>query len=183
MVITFIIGNATWDLSLLWVGRCCFLFSALCSPPCPLSSTFSCSFPIHYFCNLFMICFLKELSFVLECGNTLQYSCLENPHGQRSLVGSSPWGRKELDTTGRLAQRSTLPLLGLSRGLIGKESACSAGEARDGCSVPGLGRSSGKGQGNPLQYSCLEYPVDRGAWWAKVHRVTESRTRLKWLTT
>ena len=103
MVITFIIGNATWDLSLLWVGRCCFLFSALHSPPCPLSSTFSCSFPIYYFCNLFMICFLKELNFVLECGNTLQYSCLENPHGQRSLVGSSPWGHKESDTTERLS--------------------------------------------------------------------------------
>ena len=51
-----------------------------------------------------MICFFKRtLNFVLECGNTLQYSCLENPHGQRSLVGYSPWGRKELDTTERLS--------------------------------------------------------------------------------
>ena len=46
-------------------------------------------------------------------------------------------------------------------------------------SVPGLGRSPGEGHGNPLQYSCLESSVDREAWWAMVHRVTKSRTRLK----
>ena len=40
----------------------------------------------------------------------------------------------------------------------------------------------GEGNGNPLQYSCLENPVDRGAWWAAVHRVAESRTRLKQLS-
>ena len=48
-------------------------------------------------------------------------------------------------------------------GLDGKESACSA---RDPGSIPGLGRSPGEGHGNPLQYSCLENPTDRGAWWA-----------------
>ena len=41
-------------------------------------------------------------------------------------------------------------------------------------SIPGLGRSSGEGNGNPLQYACLENPMDRGAWWATVHRVAES---------
>ena len=40
----------------------------------------------------------------------------------------------------------------------------------------------GEGNGNPLQYSCLENPVDRGAWWAAVHRVAQSQTRLKWLS-
>ena len=45
-------------------------------------------------------------------------------------------------------------------------------------SVPGSGRSPGEGNGNPLQYSCLENPMDRGAWWATVHRGTKSRTRL-----
>ena len=45
--------------------------------------------------------------------------------------------------------------------------------------VPGLGRSPGRGHGNPLQYSCLENPLDRGAWRATVHEVTKSRTRLK----
>ena len=45
-------------------------------------------------------------------------------------------------------------------------------------SIPGSGRSSGEGNGNPLWYSCLENPMDRGAWWATVHWVTKSRTRL-----
>ena len=43
-------------------------------------------------------------------------------------------------------------------------------------SIPGPGRSTGEGSGNPLQYSCLEYPLDRGAWQAAVHGVTKSRT-------
>ena len=42
--------------------------------------------------------------------------------------------------------------------------------------IPGLGRSSGEGNGNPLQYSCLENTMDRGAWWATVHRVKKSWT-------
>ena len=45
-------------------------------------------------------------------------------------------------------------------------------------SVPGLGRSPGEGNGNPLQYSCWENPMDRGAWWAPVHGVAKSRTQL-----
>ena len=45
-------------------------------------------------------------------------------------------------------------------------------------SNPGLGRSSGEGNANPLQYSCLENPMDGGAWWATVHRVAKSQTRL-----
>ena len=42
--------------------------------------------------------------------------------------------------------------------------------------IPGSGRSPGEGNGNPLQYSCLENPMDRGAWWATVHGITKSRT-------
>ena len=49
-----------------------------------------------------------------------------------------------------------------------------AGDIRDMGSIPGSGRSSKVRNGNPLQYSCLENPVDRGAWWATVHRVTKS---------
>ena len=45
-------------------------------------------------------------------------------------------------------------------------------------SVPGLGRSPGEGNGNPLQYSCWENPMDRGAWWAPVHGVAKSRTQM-----
>ena len=51
-----------------------------------------------------------------------------------------------------------------------------ARDARVVSSVPGLGRSPGEGNGNPLQYSCLENPIDRGAWWATVHEVTKSQT-------
>ena len=56
-----------------------------------------------------------------------------------------------------------------------------AGDARDVGSIPGLGRSPGGRNGNPLQYSCLEIPMDRGAWWATIHGVTKSWTQLsKW---
>ena len=54
--------------------------------------------------------------------------------------------------------------------------------AGDTGSIPGLGRSSGGGNGNPLQYSCLKNPTDRGAWLATVHRVAKSQTRLKQLS-
>ena len=56
----------------------------------------------------------------------------------------------------------------------GKESACNA----DSGSIPGLGRSLGEGNGNPLQYSCLENFMDRGAWMATVHGITKSWTQL-----
>ena len=58
---------------------------------------------------------------------------------------------------------------------VGKESACNAGDLG---SIPGWGRSPGGGNGNPLQYCCLENPMDRGAWWATIHGVTKSQTRL-----
>ena len=57
-----------------------------------------------------------------------------------------------------------------------KELPANAGDVRDSGLIPGLGRSPGEGNGNPLQYSCLENPIDRGAWWATVHRVAESDT-------
>ena len=60
-----------------------------------------------------------------------------------------------------------------------KNPPASAGDIRDLGPIPGLGRSPGGGNGNPLQYSCLENPMDRGAWRATVHGVTKSRTRLK----
>ena len=60
----------------------------------------------------------------------------------------------------------------------GSEVKASARNAGDLGSIPGLGRSPGEGNGNPLQYSCLENPMDRGAWWATVQGVAKSRTRL-----
>ena len=69
-------------------------------------------------------------------------------HGRRSLVGCSPWGRQESDTTERLHFHFSLSCIG-------------------------------EGNGNPLQCSCLENSRDRGAWWAAVYGVTQSRTWLK----
>ena len=65
---------------------------------------------------------------------------------------------------------------GLPWWLNGKESACKAGDPG---LIPGRGRSSGGRHGNPLLYSCLEDPMDRGAWWATVHGVVQSWTRPK----
>ena len=72
-------------------------------------------------------------------------------HGQRSLVGCSPWGLEESDTTERLHFHFSLSRIG-------------------------------EGNGNPLQYSCLENPRDGGAWWAAVYGVAQSWTRLKRLS-
>ena len=65
--------------------------------------------------------------------------------------------------------------------LVVKNPPAYAGDIRDAGSIPGLGRSPGGGYGNPLQYSCLENPMDRGAWWAMVHRLAKSQTWLKHL--
>ena len=81
-------------------------------------------------------------------GTPLQYSCHVKSHGWRSLVGCSPWGRSESDTTEWLHFHFSLSRIG-------------------------------EGNGNPFQCSCLENPRDRGAWWAAVYGVTQSRTRLK----
>ena len=73
-------------------------------------------------------------------------------------LGAMPWSPRQGDISSN-----------------GKKSACDAG---DQSLIPGLGSSFGEGNGNPLQYSCLENSMDRGAWWATVHGVTKSWTRL-----
>ena len=162
----------------------------------------------------------------------LQYSCLENPHGQRSLGAPGvqavtknwtqlkqpvfawriPWTEepgglqsmdcKELDMTEQ--HNSTLyqhwkglslnslnftdhKKLSPSNPLLYPDQAAlySTTLVSHMCCPSVLGiphPSTGEGNGNPLQYSCLENPVDRGAWWAAVHRVAQSRTRLKQLS-
>ena len=64
--------------------------------------------------------------------------------------------------------------------LVVKNLPDNAGDIRDLGSVPGSGRSPGGGHGNPLQYSCLQNPRDRGTWWATVHGVAKIQTQLKW---
>ena len=66
--------------------------------------------------------------------------------------------------------------------LVVKNLLANAGDIKDAGLIPGSPSSPGGGHGNPLQYSCLENPMDRGAWWATVHRVAQSRTRLKRLS-
>ena len=96
------------------------------------------------------------------------------------MVGYCPWGHKESDTTERLTH-TIVPLaqveikwaIGIPGGSDNKESAYNAGDPG---SIPGSGRSPGEGNGYPLQYSCLENPMDRGAWRATVHGVAKSQT-------
>ena len=69
--------------------------------------------------------------------------------------------------------------MGFSGTLVVKNPFANAGDIRDRGSIPGSGKTPGGGHGNPLQYSCLENPMDRGTWQAIVHRVTNSQTQLK----
>ena len=82
-----------------------------------------------------------------------------------------------------MALKSTVHCLLQLLALVVKNLSASAGDARDTVSIPGSGRSSGGGHGNPLQCFCLGNPMDRGVWQVTVHRVTKSRTRLKQLST
>ena len=68
-------------------------------------------------------------------------------------------------------------------GASGEEPTCQCRRTNDEGSIPGSGRSPGGGLGNPLQYSCLESPMDRGAWQVTIHKVTESLAPLKRLST
>ena len=63
----------------------------------------------------------------------------------------------------------------LHKGEVGSLEECNVGDLG---SIPGLGRSPGEGNGNPLQYSCLENPMDGGVWWATVYGVPKSQTQL-----
>ena len=67
--------------------------------------------------------------------------------------------------------------------LVVKNPPANAGDIRDARLIPESGRSPGEGYGSPLQYSCLENPMDAGAWRARVHRVAKSQTQLKRLST
>ena len=81
-----------------------------------------------------------------------------------------------LITEGRLRPHWGFPVV-----LVVKNLPVNAGDIRGAASIPGSGRSPGGGHGNPLQYSCLENPMDRGTWRATILRITKSQTRLKWL--
>ena len=92
---------------------------------------------------------------------------------QQKMLCSSSWHLKGIVL-------NCVPTWGFPGGSVGKESTCNSGDAG---SIPGSGRSPGGEHGNPLLYYCLENPMDIGAWWAMVHRVTKSQTWLKRLGT
>ena len=128
-------------------------------------------------------------------GQPLQCSCLRNSmdRGAWWATVCGAWKRHNIHTHshtntfkyGHLLKEPWLHIMAsfplLSNlgshffGLDGKESSCNEGDQG---SIPGLGRSPGGGHGNQLQYSGLENPRDRGAWWAAVHGAAKSRTRL-----
>ena len=74
----------------------------------------------------------------------------------------------------------SIPFWGFPGGLVVKNLPANAGASGDVISIPGPGRSPGGGNGNPLQYSCLGNFTEREAWWATVHRVAKSQTRLSY---
>ena len=86
-------------------------------------------------------------------------------------------GGRSLIKRGSISYKSTYTKSGASQVvLVVKNPPANAGDTGDMGSIPGLGRSPGGGHGNPLQYSCLENPMDRRAWQATVHRVAKSWT-------
>ena len=101
--------------------------------------------------------------------------------GKEFTCSAGDWFDSEVRNIPCRKDRLPAPVfLGFPGGSDGKESTCSVGYLG---STPGLGRSPGGGNGNPLWYSCLENPMDRGAWWATVHGVAKSQPWWKWLST
>ena len=94
---------------------------------------------------------------------------------------SDPWPLPQTCTKPRIKTHATEFKMG--RWLGSKKSACTAENTGDSGSIPESGRPPGGGNGNPLQFSCLENSMDRGAWRATVHGVAKSQTRLKRLNT
>ena len=116
---------------------------------------------LSYFCHFVKVLQLKV--FNMSKGHILephQYICIWAYPSQPPVLSST---------------QTTTSWIGLPCSSNGKESACNAGGPG---LIPGSGRSSGEGNGSPLQYSCLENPMDRVAWRATVHKFTKSWTRL-----
>ena len=167
----------------------------------PHSSTLAWYAAAHGFAKSWTRLSDLHFHFSLSCigegnGNPLQCSCLENlrdwgawwaavygvsqSRTQLKRLSSWPWRRftslqPKVYSLGCPCAGSWVSQQTSSNSSDGKEYACHGGDPD---SIPGLGRSPGEGKGNPLQYSCLKNPMDRGAWWATVHVVTKSRTQL-----
>ena len=108
-------------------------------------------------------------------GNPLQCSCLEDPRDKGAWWAAVYGVAQSRTQLKRLSSSSSSSSRGFPGGWDGKESACNAGATG---LIPESGKSPGEGNGSPLQYSCLENSVDRGAWPPTVHGVTKSQTQL-----
>ena len=115
--------------------------------------------------------------------NPLQSSCLENPRDVGAWWAAIYGVAQSRTRLKRLSSSSSRQCCWASQvELVVKNLPANAGNAGDTGLIPGSGRSPGEGHSNPLQYSCLENFMDRGAWQATVHRVSKSRTGLKRLS-
>ena len=147
-------------------------------------------------CLLFSWIYSPNMNCLLIAFCTLDGKLLEGGAASGCLCIPSLWENDRVTGALRVEKREWVGLKRLGRiwqqvmggrwelpwWLSGKESACNIGATGNAGSMPGLGRSFGGGHGNTLQYSCLENPMDRGAWWATVHSVAKSQTWLKRLS-
>ena len=146
---------------------CCYLFWMISQPWA--SSPFLTPRLLNSICSTLPALGLQEL---------LDFGCGEPP---ASLLGVSPNASLGWCCTGSFHHfgRRSCPRASEAL-LVVKNLPPHTGDVREWGSIPASGRSPGGGRGDPLQYSCLENLMDRGAWRAAVHRVTQSQTRLKW---
>ena len=111
-------------------------------------------------------------------GNPLQYSCLGSPMNRGAWWAAVHGFAKSRTQLSDFHYFTSRLWYGFPGGTVVKNLPASAGDSRDAGLIPGLGRSPGVGNGNPLQYSCLENPMDRGAQWATVYGTAKSWTCL-----
>ena len=101
-------------------------------------------------------------------------------HGQRNLMGYSPWGCKRVRHNWA-TNTHTHTIVWSSQVVQCRRLPVNAEDSKNAGLIPGLGRFPREGNGNPLQYSCLENPMDRGTWWATVHGVAKESDKTEWL--
>ena len=145
-------------------------------------------------CLLSVLCVWSESESRSVVSNSLRHHGLYSPGnspGQNTGVGEQPFQQRakpevnyelrSIITYQYWLINCTKCTILINGGTSGEEPACHAGDIGDSGLIPGSGRSPGGGHGNPLQYSCLENPIDRGAWQVTAHRVLKSGTGLKQL--
>ena len=113
--------------------------------------------------------FSKVSGYKINTQKSLEFLYTNNEKSEREIKESIPFSiaTKRVKYLGKNLPKET-KVMGFPHSSVGKSSACNAGDPG---SIPGSGRSPGEENGSPLQYSCLENPMDKGAWKAAVHRI------------